>query len=263
MSRILAAVLAGAAVVIPAQAGPPADGRAVMEEVDKRRKTATEFSEGAVTVEEKGKTRTKAWRSWRIGWGADVKSLLQFLEPPEVKGVSLLTLSRPGAVDEQWFYVPSIQRERRIAEQEKSTRFLGTHYTYEDMEERSLDDFTYTLLGEETRDGVLCYKVESVPAPGKKSQYDKSIVWVDAARFVVIRSEGWADGAVLRVFAVSDFREVDGVLSAHRFEVRDSKRPGRTTLEVRGLRYGLPVDPTWFAVKGMSLLHPAPDRTDR
>lgn len=263
MSRILAAVLAGAAIAIPVRADPPKDGRAVMEEVDKRRKTASEFSEGAVTVEEKGKSRTKAWRSWRIGWGADVKSLLQFLEPPEVKGVSLLTLSRPGAVDEQWFYVPSIDRERRIAEQEKSTRFLGTHYTYEDMEERSLDDHTYRLLGEEARDGIPCYKVESVPIPGKKSQYEKSVVWVDAARFVVIRSEGWADGAVLRTFVASDFREVDGVLSAHRFEVRDAKRPGRTTLEVRGLQYRLPIDPAWFAVKGMSLLHPAPERKDR
>jgi outer membrane lipoprotein-sorting protein len=234
----------------------PKDGRAVMDEVDKRRRTASEYSEGVITVEEKGKTKQKAWRSWRLGWGPEAKGLIQFLEPAEVKGVGLLTLSHAGKPAEQWFYAPAIDRDRRVAQQEKSTRFLGTHFTYEDMEERDVDAYTYTLLGKDALPGAPCFKIEARPSPDEESQYSKLVFWVLQDRYVTIRVEAYVVGALRRVFEGSDVREVSGIPIAHAWSLTDTKRPGITRLVVANVHVNPPLDATLFTVAAMRTIHP-------
>jgi len=242
--------------VILAAPVKPVDGRAVMDEVDKRRRTSSEYSEGLITVEEKGKTREKAWRSWRLGWGPDAKGLIQFHEPAEVKGVGLLTLSHAGRPAEQWFYAPAIDRDRRVAKQEKSTRFLGTHFTFEDMEERDIDAYDYKLLGEDAASGARCFKVEAVPRPDKESQYSKLVFWVLQDRYVTVRVEAYVDGELRRVFEGSDVRDVSGVPIVHAWSLRDTRRPGTTRLAVANVHVNPPIDGTLFTVVAMRTIHP-------
>ena len=232
------------------------DGHAVMAEVDKRRRTASEYSEGVITVEDKGKIKQKAWRSWRLGWGPEAKGLIQFQEPAEVKGVGLLTLSHAGKPAEQWFYAPAIDRDRRVAKQEKSTRFLGTHFTYEDMEERDLDAYTYTLLGEEVLSGATCFKIEAVPKPEEESQYSKLVFWVLQDRYVTIRVETYVEGSLRRVFEGKDVREVSGIPIVHAWSLTDAKRPGTTRLVVGNVHVNLPIGGALFTVAAMRTIHP-------
>ena len=252
------AVLAVTLAVAPLCAGPgkPKDGRSVMEEVDRGRKTASEYSEGIITVEEKGKTKQKAWRSWRLGWGPEAKGLIQFQAPAEVKGVGLLTLSHAGRPSEQWFYAPAIDRDRRVAPQEKSTRFLGTHFTYEDMEERDLDAYAYTLLGDDTVAGAPCFKVEAVPKPDEASQYSKLVFWVLADRRVTIRVEAYVEGALRRTFEGSDVREIAGIPIVHAWSLTDTNRPGVTRLVVANVRVNPALAPSLFTVGSMKTIHP-------
>jgi hypothetical protein len=254
----VAGVVVSASLFLPAPAIDLRDGRSVMMEVERRARCDRQYSEGLVTVQEKGEVRKKAWRAWRSGWGAGAKTLVQFLEPPEVKGVGLLTLSHADRPDEQWFYAPAIDRDRRIAKQEKSTRFLGTHFTFEDMEERDIDDYEYALVGEETIDGVASYRVEARPLPRKDSQYTKLVFSVLGERFVLVRIEAFVGNEARRTFAGSDLREIDGVLSPLRWEVVDSKRGGKTVLELRNVRRTITVDPSLMTVQGMRTLHPPP-----
>lgn len=244
------------AALAPAAAEKPVDGRAVMNEVDKRRRTGSEYSEGLITVEEKGRSKAKAWRSWRLGWGPESKGLIQFLEPAEVKGVGLLTLSYPSKPADQWFYAPAIDRDRRVAKQEKSTRFLGTHFTYEDMEERDVGAYTYTLDGEEPVGDTPCYKVTAVPAPEKESQYSKLVFWVLTERFVTIRVEAYVAGERRRLFEGGDLREVSGIPIVHAWSLTDTKRPGITRLVVANVHVNPPLESALFTVGGMRTIHP-------
>jgi hypothetical protein len=242
-----------AALAVPAH---PSSARAVMDEVDKRRRTSSEYSEGVITVEEKGKTRQKAWRSWRLGWGPEAKGLIQFQQPAEVKGVGLLTLSHANRPAEQWFYAPAIDRDRRVAQQEKSTRFLGTHFTYEDMEERDVDAYTYALVGEVAIAGAPCFKIEAKPVPSKESQYSKLTFWVLADRYVTIRVEADVEGVLRRIFEGSDVRDVQGIPIVHAWSLTDTKRAGVTRLAVQNVHVDPKVPDTLFTVGAMRTIHP-------
>ena len=58
---------------------------------------------------------------------------------------------------------PEIGRDQRIALQDRSTRFFGTDFSFEDLEERDVNQFDYKLLGEETFEGAACWKLDSRP----------------------------------------------------------------------------------------------------
>ena len=249
--------VAALAFALLAAAAPPQprDGRAVMDEVDKRRRTASEYSEGSITVEDKGTTKQKAWRSWRLAWGPEAKGLIQFLQPAEVKGVGLLTLSHAHLPAEQWFYAPAIDRDRRVAKQEKSTRFLGTHFTYEDMEERNVDAYDYTLVGEDAVAGAPCFKVEAVPKPDEESQYSKLVFSVLKDRFVTIRVEAYVDGKPRRLFEGSDVRDESGIPIVHAWSLTDTNRSGVTRLTVANVRVNPKLAPSLFTVAALRSLH--------
>ena len=109
-------------------------------------------------------------------------ALRWFYRDVEVHGVEriprdrplLLVVNHPDRASDQWMWTPAIERDRRIALQDRSTRFFGTDFSFEDLEERDVDQYDYTLAGDEAIDGVACWKVQSVPKQSKSSQYSKS-----------------------------------------------------------------------------------------
>ena len=75
--------------------------------------------------------------------------MLRFTAPAEVKGVALLIVNHPDRASDQWMWRPTIGRDQRIALQDRSTRFFGTDFSFEDLEERDVDQYDFKLLGEE------------------------------------------------------------------------------------------------------------------
>ena len=138
-------------------------------------------------VDKKGTVRSKKFTMRKLGGLGNSKTLARFTDPPEVRGVGLLSINVGGAADRQWLYTPAINRVRRIAAQERRQRFFGTDFTNEDMAERVLDDFTYKLIGEgEVIDGRKTYKIEARPVSPDKSQYAYVYIWVPQ-RHAVLR----------------------------------------------------------------------------
>jgi len=155
------------------------DPRQIVEEAQRRTTTQSQRYEGTLeVVDAKSKITEKRWQYDRIGSHGSSKSVLRFTAPAEVKGVALLVINHPDRSSDQWMWTPAINRERRIALQDRSTRFFGTDFSFEDLEERDTNQFDYRLLGDETIDGALCWKVESKPKQTKISQYTHSLVWV-------------------------------------------------------------------------------------
>ena len=132
-----------------------------MEESQKRTNATSQRYEGLLQVfDSKGKISTSSGRSSGSARTAQSKSVLRFTAPAEVKGVALLVFNHPDRASDQWMWTPAIERDRRIALQDRSTRFFGTDFSFEDLEERDVDQYDYSLHGEEAVDGALCWKIE-------------------------------------------------------------------------------------------------------
>src|SRR5215212_1173348 len=162
MSRLL---LFAIAVPLLAQ-----DARQIVEESQRRGRASSQRYEGVLEViGANNKVSKKSWTSLRLGSYGNSKGVIRFTAPAEVKGVALLVVNHPDRASDQWMWTPSIQRDRRIALQDRSTRFFGTDFSFEDLEERDVNQYEYVLLGEESVDGVPTWKVESTPKQSKSS----------------------------------------------------------------------------------------------
>jgi hypothetical protein len=115
-------------------------------------------------------------------------SLIQFLEPPDVRGTGLLTWQNPKGDDRQWLYLPELRRVKTIASKNKSGAFMGSEFAYEDITGNTLDKFTYRKVGEEKLDGEDCHVVEKVPAY-PNSGYTRIKMWIAKGDDLLRRQE--------------------------------------------------------------------------
>ena len=228
------------------------DPRAIVEESQRRTDAKSQRYEGLLQVfDAKGKVSDKRWTLERFGSHGTSRMVLRFTAPAEVKGVALLVVNHPDRASDQWMWTPAIGRDRRIALQDRSTRFFGTDFSFEDLEERDVDQYEYTLLGDEALDGVTCWKIQSVPKQTKSSQYSRSVVWIRKDNYLITRIESYVKDQVVRRLDYSDFVTVLGIGTARQLEMTDLKRGSRTRLTLDKLQYNVPMKEEDFTLQAI------------
>jgi len=246
MSRLLFA-LALATLAAPAQ-----DPRGIIEEVQKRSRSTSQRYEGTLRViNARGRVTGKRWRYDRLGSHGSSKAVLRFLDPAEVRGVALLVLNHPQRSSDQWMWTPALQRERRIAFQDRRTRFFGTDFSFEDLEERDVDQYDLRLDGQEALGGVPCWRIEARPKQSKVSQYDRSLLWVRKDHYVYWRIENYSRGSLLRRATYSDIENVQGIWTARTIQMADLRQDSRTLLKLEKLEYNLPLKDESFTLQAL------------
>jgi hypothetical protein len=228
------------------------DARQIVEESQRRGRANSQRYEGVLEVTAAdGKTSSKAWQFVRLGSYGNSKANIRFTSPAEVKGVALLIVNHPDRASDQWMWTPAIARDRRIALQDRSTRFFGTDFSFEDLEERDVDQFDYKLVGEETVDGAPCWKIEARPRQSKSSQYNLSRVWIRKDHYVAVQYENYIKDQLARRLHAADVEAVQGIWTARTLEMTDLRRKSRTVLRMLKLEYNMPLTEDAFTVQAL------------
>jgi len=173
-------------------------GRQIMDKQKELHKAQTEYGEELMLLLDvkSGAKEKRTVKRYSKDMGNDLnRYLVVFLKPADIKGTALLTHENENE-DDQWLYLPAVKKMQRIAKGSKKTYFMGTDFTYEDMEPEDIENFNYKVLRMEAVDHVKppvnCYVVESVPANKEKkraSGYSKRIIWVDSQNFITMKVE--------------------------------------------------------------------------
>ena len=222
------------------------DPRQIIEEVQKRTRSNSQRYEGTLEViGAENRVATKRWVFERIGSFGESKSILKFTAPAEVKGVALLIVNHPDRASDQWMWRPSIGRDQRIALQDRSTRFFGTDFSFEDLEERDVNQYDFKLLADEGAQ----WKIESKPR--KASQYARSVMWVKKDNYTFVKVEAYDKKGLVRVIDYRDFEQVRGIWTARTTEVLDVNRKSRTILKFDKLEYDVPLKQDDFTVQAL------------
>lgn len=228
------------------------DARGIVEESQRRSRAESQQYEGTLEViDSKRKITVKRWVYERLGSAGESKAVLRFTAPAEVKGVALLIHNHPERASDQWMWTPAVQRERRIAFQDRRTRFFGTDFTFEDLEERDVDRSTYKLLGEEQALGAACWKIEAAPKPEARSQYSKSLLWIRKDNYMMTQAEGYGKDKLARRIRYSDIAQVQGIWTPRMLEVRDVERGSTTVMKIERLQYNVTLPAERFTLQAL------------
>lgn len=241
----LAAFLAAPVLLVAAARPAVADeARSLLVQSEERHRTKSQEYEGDLVVTSKdGRERRKSWRSYRLGYAGDAKMLIRFTAPPEVKGVGFLSLPRPGKNPDQWLYLPSMKRERRIAAQDRSASFVGTDFNYEDMEELDHEKYDVKLLADATEAGQTCFVIEARPrSDAGKSLYERKLLFLRKDILYLARMDLFRPGEkeAGKRLLLEDIALVDGRHVARRMTMQDLVKRSTTVIRLEKLAFDRP-----------------------
>ena len=228
-------------------------GKEIMQKVDKREKAASDsFTMRMTLTNAGGKKRVREVTAYSKDYGSDKKTVMVFILPADVKGVGYLSFSYDDASknDDRWLYIPALKKAKRISGSSSQDYFMGTDFTYDDISGHKIDDYTYTLLAEETVDGKNCWKIESVPV--KKSMYSKYISWIDKESLVQVKAEFYDEqGTLLKVLTVSGIEKKDGFWTADKMEMNNLQKKHTTLIETLKHEFNKNISDSYFRVSSL------------
>lgn len=104
------------------------------------------------------------------------RSLMNFETPLDVQGTKMLTWSRRDADDDQWLYIPSVRRVRRITSRQQSSSFLGSEFSFEDLGSQEVAKYNHKFLRDEKHQGHDVWVIER--RPKRASGYSKQVMYI-------------------------------------------------------------------------------------
>jgi outer membrane lipoprotein-sorting protein len=132
-----------------------------------------------VLVNAHGEKTTRKMKSEQIEVAGDGdRSRIEFEWPADVKGTRMLTWTHKTGNDDQWLFLPAINRVKRISSGNKSGSFMGSEFAYEDLGSQEVEKYKHKYLADETLNGRKTWKLERVPVDSE-SGYSKLVSWVD------------------------------------------------------------------------------------
>jgi hypothetical protein len=136
-------------------------------------------------------------------------SVVRFLDPPDVAGTAVLLRQQKGGASEQYIYLSGLKRTRRIAGRERDGSFMGSDFTYADMEGLDLRKAKNVRQADDKVGDAATYVLESTfPAGGG---YGKITTWVRKTDFVALRTRFFdAGGKLLKTLYVRKVRDLEG-----------------------------------------------------
>ncbi len=184
---------------------------------------------------------------------ANRHGLMRFVEPANIAGTGLLTMNQPGDETDQWLYLPSLDRVRRIASNRKGGRFVGSDFFYEDLSDREVNMDKHRILGTDKVGKVSCTLLESTPVKSSNSVYSKRISCVHPKLLIPLRVDFYqrGDKPVKRLQA-SKIRKVQGYWTVFESTMTDLKKNHKTRLITTDLVYDQGLPDSLFSQRGLS-----------
>ena len=135
------------------------------------------------------------------------KSLFVFDQPRDVQGTALLIHAHVDTQDDQWLYLPALERVRRISASTRSGSFMGSEFSYEDMSAPEVEESTYKYLRDEACGELTCTVTEQFPLDDK-SGYSRKVVWQDTGDLRTWKMELYDRRDVhLKTLTFADYRQ--------------------------------------------------------
>ncbi|NOX87988.1 MAG: outer membrane lipoprotein-sorting protein [Calditrichaeota bacterium] len=181
------------------------------------------------------------------------KALIRFLSPADIKGTGFLSVENSDRDDDNWLYLPALRKVRRIAGSDKTDSFMGTEFTYEDLEAEDLEAYEYKLIGSDTVGGVAAWIVEAravSPKKIKETGYSKRELWISKDHYLAVQTKYYdKKGAYVKLYKASDIKQVPGTdkWRAYRMTMEDVRKGNKTVLEFSDYKINQGVPDKYFS----------------
>lgn len=180
--------------------------------------------------------------------GSDEQSVMTFVWPADLKGTQLLTWNHRGKTDDQWLFLPSVQRVKRISARSRSGSFMGSEMAFEDLTNIWwIEKYKYSFVREQKVGSRDTWLVERVPKD-KDSGYSKQMLWIDKEYLSALRIDYYdRKGKLLKTADFKSWKKYGNKWRADRVEMVNRQTGKKTNVVWKSRKLGVSLSDNQFS----------------
>lgn len=164
------------------------------------------------------------------------KIFAYFDRPADVNKTVFLVWKNLDKDDDRWMYLPALDLVKRISSTDKRTSFVGSHFYYEDVSGRNINDDTHELT--KTTDDY--YVLKNTPKNPDLVEFAYYEMWIHKDSFTVVKTEYYdRENKKYRVYEVMAVDNIQGFPTVMKSKMTDLKSNGYTILEYSDVKYNI------------------------
>jgi hypothetical protein len=138
------------------------------------------------------------------------KSMVRFSAPADIAGAGFLQIQNRGADDDRFLFLPELKRSRRISGNLRGSSFMGTDFSFADLDRRDFRESRATRRPDENIGKYLCFHIEATPSRSD-SPYGSVEVWLRQDNYLPLKMAMFDRAHVLlKTFTAMEVKRVSG-----------------------------------------------------
>jgi hypothetical protein len=179
------------------------------------------------------------------------KSIVRFSSPPDLAGAGFLQIQNRNGDDDRYLFLPALKRSRRIAGNLRSSAFMGTDFSFADLDRRDLRNSDARLIGTEQIGQSACYVLDVTPRRSD-AQYSHVEMWVRKDNFLTLITKMYDKSNVhAKTFAAREIRRVSNSWFVSKSVMSNHKNNHSTQLELKNIVVNAQIPDEEFSVRAL------------
>jgi hypothetical protein len=228
-----------------AQSGPPPadDLRALIKRVETQHRGDTSHGKTRMNIRTKDWARTLVMETWSIGRD---RFLVKIIDPAKEKGTCTLKVE-----SEIWNFFPKIDRLMKIPSSLMGDKWMGSHFTNDDLVKDNKIEELYDLTKESGDEKIMVIK--AVPKPTAAVVWGKILYTIDLEKTVPITVDYYDEAGVkVRTIAFDQIKMISNRWLAMRMRVIPVETPEESTeMLFESLEFDLPLPSNLFSIQSL------------
>jgi outer membrane lipoprotein-sorting protein len=223
------------------------DAKEIIAKSDELIKSKSSYAEFSMEIIKTDWTRSFGMKSWSL---EPDYAIIYVTEPARDKGT--VTLKRKKEV---WNWIPAAQKVIKIPPSMMLQSWMGSDFTNDDLVKESsvVNDYTHSVVKEETFNGYECYVIESIPKEEAGVVWGKLLTWISKDYYFQMKVEFYdEDEFLVKTYVGTDIKEMDGRTFPAHWEMLPEDRPGeKTTFTYLKIQFNYPIGESFFSEQNM------------
>lgn len=178
-------------------------------------------------------------------------SIVRFSAPPDLAGAGFLQIQNRSGDDDRYLFLPALRRARRISGNLRANAFMGTDFTFADLDRRDLRDGKARVVRSEKVGSSPCYVLDILPQRDD-SQYSHLELWVRKDNFLTLRMEMYDRSSVhIKSFEAREVKRVSGSWFVSKSLMTDHKTHHSTLLVLENIEADAQLPDSEFSVRAL------------
>lgn len=192
-------------------------------------------------------SRTMTMKSWSLG---NAYFMIYITGPARDKGQVFLKRQT-----DMWNWIPNISRMIKLPPSMMAQNWMGSDFTNDDLVKMNslVVDYAHKLLGEETIEGLPCYKIELIPNPDSNIVWGKIHLWISKGEYYQMKGEYFdEDFDLVNIMEASEITQFDDRKLPARLVMTPVNKPGNKTIMVnKKLKFNTDLKESFFSQQNM------------